>query len=112
LQFDSRGEEAQAQQLYTVKPQPVLTSSSAVTASDATVESASQLMRSIFGSPGDGDTPPPDTLVSQMEAALVGKRDSWAIGLSFLIRFCPRRRRKAIAPARRVHQLSILVISQ
>jgi molecular chaperone DnaK (HSP70) len=79
LQFDLRGEEAQAQQLDTVKPQPVSTRSSAVTASDATVESAAQLIRSVFGGSADGDAPPPDTLASQMEAALVAKRDSWPI---------------------------------
>jgi hypothetical protein len=79
LQFDLRGEEAQAQELDTAKPQPVLTSSSAVTASDETVESATQLIRSVFGGSADGDTPPPDTLASQMEAALVAKRDSWPI---------------------------------
>jgi molecular chaperone DnaK (HSP70) len=79
LQFDLRGEEAQAQQPDTVKPQPVLTSLSALTGSDATVESAAQLIRIVFGSSADGDTPPPDTLASQMEAALVAKRDSWPI---------------------------------
>ncbi len=79
LQFDLRGEEAQAQQIDAVKPQPVPTRSSAVTAFDETVESATQLISSVFGSSADGDTPPPDTLASQMEVALVAKRDSWPI---------------------------------
>ena len=79
LQFELRGEEAQAQQLDTAKPQPVPTRSSAVTTSDATVESAAQLIGSVFGGSADGDTLAPETLVSQMEAALGAKRDSWPI---------------------------------
>ena len=53
--------------------------SSAVTTSDATVESAAQLIRRVFGGSADGDTLAPETLVSQMEAALGAKRDSWPI---------------------------------
>jgi hypothetical protein len=79
LQFELRGEEAQAQQLDTPKPQPVPTRSSAVTTSDATVESAAQLIGSVFGGPADGDTLAPETLVSQMEAALGAKRGLWPI---------------------------------
>jgi hypothetical protein len=79
LQFELRGEEAQAQQLDTAKPQPVPARSSAVTTSDATVEAAAQLIRSVFGGSADGDTLAPETLVSQMEAALGAKRDSWPI---------------------------------
>ena len=79
LQFELRGEEAQAQQLDTAKPQPVPTRSSAVTSSDATVESAAQLIASVFGGSADGDTLAPETLVSQMEVALGAKRDSWPI---------------------------------
>jgi hypothetical protein len=79
LQFELRGEEAQAQQLGTAEPQPVATRSSAVTTSDATVESAAQLIRSVFGGSADGDTLAPDTLVSQMEAVLGAKRDSWPV---------------------------------
>jgi molecular chaperone DnaK (HSP70) len=79
LQFELRGEEAQAQQLDTAKPQPVPTRSSAVTTSDATVESAAQLIGSVFGGSADGDALAPETLVSQMEAALGAKRDSWPI---------------------------------
>jgi hypothetical protein len=79
LQFELRGEEAQAQQLDTAKPQPVPTRSSAVTTSDATVESAAQLIGSVFGGSADGDTLAPEALVSQMEAALGAKRDSWPV---------------------------------
>jgi len=79
LQFELRSEEAQAQQLDTVKPQPVPTRSSTVTASDATVESAAQLIRSVFGISAHGDTLAPETLASQMEAALGARRDSWPI---------------------------------
>ena len=79
LQFELRGEEAQAQQLDTAKPQPVPTRSSAVTVSDATVETAVQLIRNVFGGSADGDTLTPETLASQMEAALGAKRDSWPV---------------------------------
>jgi hypothetical protein len=79
LQFELRGEEAQAQQLGTAEPQPVATRSSAVPTSDAAVESAAQLIRCVFGGSADGDTLAPDTLVSQMEAVLGAKRDSWPV---------------------------------
>jgi len=79
LQFELRGEEAQAQQLDTAKPQPVLTHSSAVATSDVAVESAVQLIRGVFGGSADGDTLAPETLVNQMEVALGAKRDSWPI---------------------------------
>jgi hypothetical protein len=79
LEFDLRGEEVQAQQLDTAKPQPVLAHSSTVTSFDATVESAAQLIRSVFGASPDGDTRGTETLASQMEAALGAKRDSWPI---------------------------------
>ena len=79
LQFELRGEEAQAQQLDTVKSQPVPTRSSAVTTSDATVESAAQLIGRVFGGSAVATTVAPETLVSQMEAALGAKRDSWPI---------------------------------
>ena len=80
LQFELRGEEAQAQQLDTPK---------LATRADRVrrplrlpmqhVESAAQLIRSVFGGSADGDTLAPETLVSQMEAALGVKRDSWPI---------------------------------
>ena len=79
LQFELRGEEAQAQQLDSAKPQPVPTPSSAVSTFDATVESAAQLIGRVFGGSADGDTLAPETLVSQMEAVLGAKRDSWPI---------------------------------
>jgi len=79
LQFELRGEEVQLQQLDTANPQSVAKRSSAITASDATVETAVQLIRSVFGGSADGDTLEPETLASQMEAALGAKRDSWAV---------------------------------
>ena len=51
---------------------------STVTASDATVESGVQLIRNVFGG-SPMATVAPETLVSQMEAALGVKRDSWPI---------------------------------
>jgi molecular chaperone DnaK (HSP70) len=78
LQFELRGEEAQAQQLDTPKPQPVTTRSSAVATSDATVESAAQLIDSVFGASA-ANTLAPEVLVSEMEAALGMKKDSWPI---------------------------------
>ena len=79
LQFELRGEEAQAQQPDTTKLQRVPIPSSAVATSDAAVESATQLIRSVFGDSADGDALAPETLVSQMEAVLGAKRDSWPI---------------------------------
>ena len=79
LQFELRGEEAEAQQLDAPKPQPVPTRSSAVTTSDATVESAAQLIRNVFGCSSEGDTLTPETLVSQMEATLGAEKDSWPV---------------------------------
>ena len=79
LQFDLRGEEAQAQQLDMAKPQPELTRLSAAPPSDATVESAVQLIRSVFAGSADGGTSAPDTLASQLEAAFGAKRDLWPI---------------------------------
>jgi DNA-K related protein/Hsp70 protein len=77
LQFELRGEEANAQQLDTAKPQPAPTISSAVTPSDANVESAARLIRSVFVRAADGDTRAPETLVGEIEAALGAKKDSW-----------------------------------
>ena len=79
LQFELRGEEVQAQQLDTAKPQPVPTHSSAVASSDLGVESALQLIRGVFGGSDNGDTLAPETLTSQMEVALGAKRESWPI---------------------------------
>jgi molecular chaperone DnaK (HSP70) len=79
LRFELRGEEAQLQQLDTASPQSVPTRSSAITASDGAVETAVQLIRNVFGGSTDGDTLAPETLASQMEAALGAKRDSWPV---------------------------------
>jgi len=79
LQFELRDEEAQAQQIDTVKSQPVPKRSSKVTASDAAVEAAGQLISRVFGGSAEGATLAPEALVPQMEAALGVKRDSWPI---------------------------------
>jgi hypothetical protein len=83
LQFELRGEEAQAEQLDTAKPQPVPIHSSTVTASDASVESAVELIRRVFEDPADDES---GSLASQMEAALGAKRDAWPIPA--IRRFC------------------------
>jgi molecular chaperone DnaK (HSP70) len=77
LQFELRGEESQTQRLDTLKSQPMPAGSSAIMTSDANVESAAQLIDSVFGGSAERTTLGPDTLVSQMEAALGIKRDSW-----------------------------------
>jgi hypothetical protein len=55
LQFELRGEEPQSEQLDSAKPQPVPSPSSAVTASDATIESAAELIRRVFDGPADDE---------------------------------------------------------
>jgi molecular chaperone DnaK (HSP70) len=80
LQFELRGEEAQTQ------PPPMQTRSSTVTTSDATVESAAQLVRSVFARAADGDTLAPDTLAIRMETVLGAKKDSWPVPA--IRRFC------------------------
>jgi hypothetical protein len=79
LQFELRDEEVQAQQLDTVKSQPAPQRASAITTSDATVESASQLIGRVFGGSAEGPTLAPEALVPQMEATLGLKKDSWPI---------------------------------
>ncbi len=83
LQFELRGEESQAEQVDAAMPRPVPKNSHSIAASDATVEAGVKLIRSVFGSSGDGDSfansEATETLVSQMEAALDSKRDSWPI---------------------------------
>ncbi|MGB2666917.1 MAG: Hsp70 family protein [Candidatus Acidiferrum sp.] len=79
LQFDLRDEEAQAQQVDTVKAQPVVARSSGVTTSDATVESAAQLIKNVFGDSAPDASLAPEALVGQMEAVLGAKRDSWPV---------------------------------
>jgi hypothetical protein len=79
LQFELRGEEAQVQQLDTVKPQPVLARSSGVTTSDANVKSAAQLIKNVFGGSAHDASLAPEALVGQMEVVLGAKRDSWPL---------------------------------
>jgi hypothetical protein len=74
LQFDSRGEEAQAQQLDTVKLQPALTSSSAVTA-------AAQLIRSVFGSSASVSQAKQSQVLDTLEA--VPRNRFWFVALMF-----------------------------
>ncbi len=83
LQFELRAEQPQAEPLDSAKPQPVPTRSSTITASDATVESAVELIRRVFDGPAGDES---DSLASQMEAALGAKRDSWPIPA--IRRFC------------------------
>jgi len=83
LQFELRGEEPQSEQLDSAKPQPVPSPSSAVTASDATIESAAELIRRVFDGPADDEC---GSLASHMEAVLGAKRDSWPIPV--IRRFC------------------------
>jgi len=84
LQFELRGEEAQAQQLDSTQPQAVAVDQSA--SSNASVESAAHLIRSAFANSVEGGTTSPESLVSEMETALGLKKDSWPI---FTIRqFC------------------------
>jgi len=79
LQFELRGEEAQVQQLDTVKPQPMPAHSSGVTTSDANVESAAQLIKNVFGDSAHDASLAPEALVGQMETVLGTKRDSWPL---------------------------------
>ncbi len=79
LQFELRGEGAQAQPLDSTQPQAVAAPQSGVSSSDASIESAAQLIRSAFANSGDGGTPSPESLVSEMETALGQKKDSWPI---------------------------------
>jgi len=79
LQFELRGEETNAPQLGTAKPELAPTRSSAITTSDPTVESTARLIEIVFGDPANAGTVTPETLVSQMETALATKRESWTI---------------------------------
>ena len=81
LQFELRGEKAQAEQLDTTKPPVMPTRSPAVRTSDVMVESAVQLINKVFGGSADVGSLAPDALLSQMEAALGAKRDSWPISV-------------------------------
>ena len=77
LQFELRGEEAQARQQDTTKSQSAPPRSFADTNSDTTIESAVRLIRNAFSNSGDGDALAPEMLVSQLETTLGAKRDSW-----------------------------------
>jgi hypothetical protein len=77
LQFELRGEKAQAEQLDNPKPQAVRECSPAVKTSDATVESAAQLIKKVFGDSANGASVAPEVLIAQMEVVLDAKRDSW-----------------------------------
>jgi molecular chaperone DnaK (HSP70) len=79
LQFELRGEETQAQQDDTVKPQPVPERSSSVATSYAHVESAAQLIKNVFGGSAHDASLAPEALVGQMEAVLSAKKDSWPL---------------------------------
>lgn len=81
LQFELREEEAHAGQLETVKSKPpwARPSPSILTASDAKVEAAAELIGRVFGSVAERATLAPEALVSQMEEALGAKRDSWPV---------------------------------
>jgi molecular chaperone DnaK (HSP70) len=81
LQFELRAEEAQTGQLDTAQPVP--RRSSTVTDSEATVESAVELIRRIFEGPAEDES---GSLASQIEAVLGVKRDSWPIPA--IRRFC------------------------
>ena len=81
LQFELRGEEAQAQQVDTVKPPPAPARSSGITTPDANVESAAQLIKNVFGGSAHDTSPAHEALVGQMEAVLGAKRDSWPLSV-------------------------------
>ena len=70
LQFELRGEKAQDVQLDTPKPQAVRECSPAVETPDATVESAAQLIKNVFGDSANSDSVAPEALIAQMEAVL------------------------------------------
>ena len=79
LQFELRGEEAEAEQLDNAKPPAIPTRSPAVRTSD--VESAAQLINKVFGGSADVGSLTSEALLSQMEALLGAKRDSWPISV-------------------------------
>ena len=79
LQFELRGEAEQAQQQKTAKSPSVKPLSAGETNFDTTIDSAVSLIRNAFGNPGKMDASLPETLVSQLEATLGAKRDSWPL---------------------------------
>jgi hypothetical protein len=100
LQFELRGDEPRDGNLQAQPPGAQRTQRTAIgsmiaDASDPAFQSAAQLIRDVFASSTDVDAP--DTLVSQLEAALGAKKDAWPIavlrGLSDVL--------LAIAPGRK-----------
>ena len=79
LQFELRGEEAQAQQFDSAKTQPVPARASGGTTSEANFESAAQLIKNVFGGSVPDAPLTPEGLIAQMEAAVGAKKDSWPI---------------------------------
>ena len=78
LQFELRGEEAQAQQLEEAATLQVSPRLPLPSIDDASIKSAVEMIRDVFTG-SDSDTVAADVLVSQMEATLGQKRDSWPI---------------------------------
>jgi len=80
LQFELRGEEAQVQQLDTVKPQPVSAPSSRVTTSEANVESAAQLIKNVLAARRTTLPWRPSSCRSNGSGAR-RKKDSWPLSV-------------------------------
>jgi molecular chaperone DnaK (HSP70) len=78
LQFELRGEQAQAQEAEETPRQVVAAHRPAGSDFDPSMNSAVQLIRGVFSGADDG-TSSPENLVAEMETALHLKRDSWAI---------------------------------
>ena len=79
LQFELRGEAEQAQQENAAKSHSGRPQSSADANFDSAIESAVGLIRNAFSNSGTMDESLPEMLVSQMEATLGAKRDSWPL---------------------------------
>jgi molecular chaperone DnaK (HSP70) len=79
LQFELRGEAQETEQQNAMKSQPGLGRPLADTDSETTIESTVRLIADVFSNSGHDATLTPDTLVSQMEATLGAKRDSWPL---------------------------------
>ena len=77
LQFELRGGEQE--QLEGTQPATIVSPPAATATSNASIESAAQLIRWVFGDHADGNTFSPDHVVIQMESALGARRDSWPI---------------------------------
>ena len=76
LQFELRGEDPESQQSAAQSA-----AAHASPATDAAFGSAAQLIRNVFASSAELDAPVPETLVSQLEAALGAKRESWPVAV-------------------------------